>query len=44
VLFATNLMRGGGVLIVLILGLALWRLWRMEARRRIEMASAEAAK
>jgi len=44
VLFATNLMRAGGVLIVLILGFALWRLWRMEARRRVEMASLEAVK
>jgi len=30
VLFATNLMRAGGALSVLVLGLALWRLWRRE--------------
>ncbi len=32
VLFATNVMRGGGVLAVLILGFVLWRLWRFEKR------------
>ena len=30
VLFATNVMRGGGALVVLILGFVLWRLWRRE--------------
>lgn len=33
VLFATNFMRAGGVLVVLILGLTLWRLFRDERRR-----------
>jgi protein SCO1/2 len=33
VLFATNIMRAGGALVVLILGLVLWRLWRAERRR-----------
>ena len=32
VLFATNVMRGGGVLTVLILGFVLWRMWRFEKR------------
>lgn len=32
VLFASNLMRAGGVLIVVILGLLMWRLWRAERR------------
>jgi protein SCO1/2 len=30
VLFAANVMRGGGALVVLILGFVLWRLWRQE--------------
>jgi len=30
VLFATNLMRAGGALSVIVLGVALWRLWRRE--------------
>lgn len=30
VLFATNVMRGGGALVVLIFGFVLWRLWRRE--------------
>ncbi len=29
-MFATNLMRGGGILTVLFLGIMLWRLWRRE--------------
>jgi protein SCO1/2 len=33
VLFATNIMRAGGVLVMLILGSALYRLWRRERRR-----------
>ena len=33
VLFATNIMRGGGALVVLILGLVLFRLWRKERLR-----------
>ncbi|MBI4875778.1 MAG: SCO family protein [Acidobacteria bacterium] len=32
VLFATNLMRGGGVLVVLVMAFVLWRLWRFEKR------------
>ena len=32
-LFATNVMRGGGVLTVTILGLVLWSFWRRERRR-----------
>jgi protein SCO1/2 len=33
VLFAANLMRAGGALTVLVIGLSLWRLWRSERRR-----------
>jgi protein SCO1/2 len=40
VLFAGNVMRAGGVLIVLILGFVLWRLWRFE--RRLAAAGAAA--
>lgn len=32
VLFAKNVMRGGGVLIVLVLAFVLWRMWRFEKR------------
>lgn len=32
-LFATNIMRAGGALVVLILGVVLFRLWRQERRR-----------
>jgi protein SCO1/2 len=32
VLFAKNVMRGGGVLVVLALGFVLWRMWRFEKR------------
>ena len=38
--FARNLMRGGGVLIVLILAFVLWRMWRFE--RRLQVAGAGA--
>jgi len=31
--FATNFMRAGGVLVMLILGFVLWRLWRRERKR-----------
>lgn len=41
VLFATNVMRGGGALVVLILGLVLWRLWR---RERLAAPPKDAAK
>jgi protein SCO1/2 len=34
VLFATNFMRGGGMLVVLILGLVIWRMFRNERRER----------
>jgi protein SCO1/2 len=36
VLFARNLMRAGGVLIVLILGIAFWMLWRGERVRALK--------
>lgn len=39
VLFATNFMRAGGVLVVLVLGAFLWRMWR---RERAGSRSAEA--
>lgn len=41
VLFATNVMRGGGALVVLIFGLVLWRLWR---RERLAALPEDAAK
>lgn len=34
--FAANVMRGGGALVVLILGFVLWRLWRKERRMLVE--------
>jgi protein SCO1/2 len=35
--FASNLMRAGGVLIVLVMAFFLWRLFRMESRKRFEI-------
>jgi protein SCO1/2 len=41
VLFAKNVMRGGGVLVVLALAFVLWRMWRFEKRLAAAGASAQ---
>jgi protein SCO1 len=41
---AANLMRAGGVLMVLIIGLVLWRLFRFEKRRKLAMEQVAIAK
>jgi protein SCO1/2 len=33
--FATNIMRAGGVLVILILGFTLWRFWKYEGARTL---------